>query len=375
MLKKFAVITLTLILSLTCLGNFSACKKQQTITDLGIPSAITFETGEMARCAWDIKVWKNKLYVGSGDYSKNTGPTEIYSYDLNKKEWTVSGIVPDEAIIRFNVIDKRLIIPGTDPMEDWELGNYYELKDGEWQVHRVLPNAVHTFDVIKYKNLVVAGIGTDGLHLPTVASTDKGQTFSPIDFFKDGQPYDLTQYEYSRAYELFVFKNKLYALVYHKCFEGGFTIELFEFIDGAFHFVREGNDFFGKIKVSLNLLNAKAEFKGKFFYSADYLYVTDDLQEITKVPLPNNEYSSQFKVIGNKIYILCYQVKNDGQKRYFTTRMYESRKGTEKFKEIFCFDFDAPPLCFDKKGNTYYVGMGDRVTVNDINGTVFEVKA
>ncbi len=368
MLKKF--IALALILSLISVFTFTACDKID-VTEIGIPSQERFSTGEKARCVWDIKLWDGKLYVGGGDYSKNTGPTDIWVYDLQDKEWKSSGRVPDEAVARFNVIGGNLIAPGIDPKEDWSVGNYYKLEQGEWVTHRVLPKAIHTFDMIEYKGLIVAGIGNDGGYYPALISYDNGESFSQMNFYKAGELYDITEYEYSRTQELFVFKDNLYAIVYHKL-EVKFKLELFEYNNGAFHFVRQANDFCNN-NLSLNLLNAKAELNDKFFFSSNYLYVGDNISEFSKVQLPNDEKTSQFKIIDGKLHLLCYKENNEKDGSY-TVTMYVSQSGTDDFNEAFSLEYAVPPLCFEKAGDTFYLGMGDKNKTNEKNGAVLEIK-
>ncbi len=73
--KLIKIFSLILALSLT-IFSFSGCNKVE-VKELGIPAERQFSLGAMARCPWDIKVFEGKVYVGSGDYDLNTGPTVI----------------------------------------------------------------------------------------------------------------------------------------------------------------------------------------------------------------------------------------------------------------------------------------------------------
>ena len=46
--------------------------------NLGIPAADSYsDTQTLARSVWDMAVCDGILYVGTGDFSANTGPTSI----------------------------------------------------------------------------------------------------------------------------------------------------------------------------------------------------------------------------------------------------------------------------------------------------------
>lgn len=364
-----------LILVVVCLFSTIACGEsgKQEVNELGVPSSQGFETGELSRCVWDMKLWDGVLYVGGGDYNKNTGPVSLWAYSLKDKQWEISARLPDEAITRFLVLNGQLIVPGVDPIENWELGNYYRLENGEWKVHRVLPNAVHTFDAIQHNGIVFMGIGTNGQNYPAMISYDGGTTFSAIRFYKNGVLCDLLVYEYSRTYESFVLKDRVYALVYNKQFDGEYNVEMYVFDDGAFSFVKCVDNFCKFGNISVNMLNAKGQFKDKFFISSDYLYVSNNLNQFDKVKLPQDENASQFRVIDGKLYVLSYKPHEKEEDKY-KIRMYVSDSGVDNFKQVFSFDYDVHPLCFEKNGEVFYVGMGTKTITHQNNGMVLEVR-
>lgn len=372
MFKKQKITWLIIVLCLLFVFTASGCR-QPIITELGIPSLSRFETGTLARCVWDIKYWNGTVYVGGGDYGENTGPTDLWAYDVQAKEWNSSGSLDSEAITRFNVINDKLIAPGIDPMGGWNVGNYYELDENGWQEKNVLPAAVHNFDIVEYNGDIIAGTGCEGHDYPALISHDDGKTFKTIRFYKNGKLYDIEQYDYSRTYELFAFKEELYGLVYHKNFDGTYLFELFRLDGETFVFVKNADSFLNVSITSLNILNSKAQFNDNFFISSDYLYVSSDLNEFTKVDLPNGEFASQFKIIDNTFYLLCFKQNTDAEKPPFSITMYRSRNGINRFKKVFSLDYEVPPICFDKNGNNFYLGMGSMHDVHDLNGMVLEV--
>ncbi len=367
MLKR--IISLFLILCFTSI--FFGCQEIKDYKELGIPTAERFNNGVLARCVWDIKLWEDNLYIGSGDYNTNTGPTDIWAYNLNNEQWTLSGTVADESVVRFNIINNNLIAPGVDPTASWEKGNYYALENGAWQTYRVLPNAIHAFDIIEHNNIVLVGIGCELEYYPALVSYDNGTTFNHLTFYKDGTPYSADEYEYSRTYELFIFNNEVYALVYHKLLSGDYSLELFKFENYSFVFVCNASSFRNPNRISVNYLNSKEQFKENFFVSTNYLYVSNNLTDFEKVELPCNEFASQIKIYEDKLYVLCYEKLSEHS---YIVKMYSSESGTNDFEEFFSFDYPVPPLCFEKNGNVFYVGMGNRYAINSKNGMVLQIE-
>ena len=136
-----------------CSGNY--------LTLIGNPLSSRFTEGEIACCVWDMHVYDNKIFIGSGDYDLNTRPTDIWAYDLSTKKFVKTGSVLDEAITRFVEIDGKLVAPGIDPSESKEIGNFYTYENGQWVTTRNLPNAVHNLDMIKNADYII-DLGPEG---------------------------------------------------------------------------------------------------------------------------------------------------------------------------------------------------------------------
>jgi hypothetical protein len=55
--------------------------------------------------------------------------------------------------------------------------------------------------------------------------------------------------------------------------------------------------------------------------------------------------------------------------------MYQSDTGIDDFEELFCLEYDLPPICFDTDdGDTFFLGMGDKNIVHDKNGAVLMIE-
>lgn len=130
-----SVPTFLSILVLVCLMGLAPADEPQTdvserLEKLGHPLAKRYPDGsefQDARNISDLKAFDGKLYVGHGDWGLNSGPTDLWYYDLHKQEFVKQGQIEDEAADQFRVINGRLYVPGTDPQEDWSLGNFYRL--------------------------------------------------------------------------------------------------------------------------------------------------------------------------------------------------------------------------------------------------------
>jgi len=158
--------------------------EQAASTWLGNPVA-----GEpyTARHIWDLQVWRGRVYLGYGDWIGNSGPLDIWYYTpavgcFVSETVYVSATLPaarlnEEAIHRYVVIDGDLYIPGTDPKDSWEWGNFYRNDGSGWGQYRTILNGVHTFDLAGYNDDLFAAIGTDGTE-PLLRSSNEGLTWT-----------------------------------------------------------------------------------------------------------------------------------------------------------------------------------------------------
>ena len=201
----------------------------------GVPFRNFYEE-ELANSALssDLAVFEGRLYVGCGDYGANTGPVQIASLAVGGGRWHLCSPLEDEQIKRFRVLGGDLVALGTDPREDWSLGNYYILDGGEWQTVRALPGGIHCFDAAQLGDLIFFGLGVTHESSPIVMFN--GSEYLPIPFYKDGVcPYG-EQNEIIRVYNLFIYRGQLYAFLSLDG-EGGVTMELYLYDGGAFEFV------------------------------------------------------------------------------------------------------------------------------------------
>jgi hypothetical protein len=151
---------------------------------LGHPLAGRYPDGSQfhyARTICDLQAFEGKLYLGYGDFKRNSGPTDIWYYDLKDKVFVKQDQIEDEVADHYRVIDGRLYLPGMDPTEDWSLGNFYRLEDGRWIKHRTLPDSVHSADIVGLNHKLYALSARPKPPMCLLESSDDGKTWHAYD--------------------------------------------------------------------------------------------------------------------------------------------------------------------------------------------------
>ena len=366
---------LTMTLCVIAIVNLTSCSGTKTIdsivyTELGIPTSERYSEGVTARSPWDMAINENKLYIGSGDYDTNAGPVDMWCYDIDKKTWSNSGTVPEEEIDRFCVIDNKLVVPGIDPQEDWSLGNYYVLDGNQWVKKRNIEGGLHTFDIVEFDGMLFAGLGVLKGSYPVVCSKDNGETFENVIFYKDGEKIDTTGSQNVRVYDLFVFKDKLYAVFMYG--DSEITYDLYRYENGMFVY---DNQWYGKvsqIKLTNNIITGKTQFKDNMYFTTGYLHTTEDMTNLTYIIFPDEQVVYDICTDEKYLYALCANKQEDGTYKVSVYR--NDGEMITNFHEMFNFVYDVPPLSIVCKDNNFYIGMGDTNNTHDKNGMILFVE-
>ena len=375
MKKKAKKLVSALCLMISFITTASACTSSVPIesieyTELGIPLAAQYTDGVRARCPWDMILFENRLYVGGGDYDSNSGPVNVWFYDLNTSHWVCEGVVDDEEINRFCLINGSLVIPGTDPRGDVTYGQFYTLEKDQWKTTQSIQGGLHNFDMVAYNGMVFAGLGVASGESPIVCSHDGGQTFSPVEMIKDGVPIDTSKSALVRVYDLFVLNDSLYAAFRYG--ETEVTYDLYKYQNGGFIFDTQWYQKIHQIRYTSNIIGGKAEFKGQLFFTTGHLYATSDMANITRVILPNNEVVYDLYVENNCLYALCGVPQENGD---YVISVWSNQAGEPtQFAELFRFEYDVPPISMVYHDGDFYIGMGDIQTSHDKNGMILHIK-
>ena len=347
---------LLIVAALLALGVLLVLKKNRIIfnyDDLGVPYAELYTDEQLnSRLSDDMTVYNGKLYVGGGDYDANTGPVYVMSYDLEKRAWEQSQEpLPDEQIKRFRVLGGKLVTLGTDPKDDWNMGNYYLFDEGEWEILRVLPSGIHCFDAVEFDSMTFFGLGVSSGGYPAV-SLD-GEEYATVGFFKDGAPLDTSANEIIRVYNFFEFKDTLFAfLTLDKKDENGETVgyymDLYSYGGNGFEFVS------GSLP-SEDMPDVATTENEAYFILNKTLLSTKNLTEFSAVNLGEGVKVSDVITDDGKIYVLGMREIREG---YFETMVFEERDGS--FEKKFGLLTQAAAGSFCKDGKDFYISLGRR---------------
>lgn len=376
LLSRFLSFLLCLIL---CFSFFSCAKEPPETVDLiafselGSPAKEAFPDNGIARCPWDMILYKSRLYLGGGDYDKNAGPVPVFSYDTKENAWHTGDALPEEEINRFLVVDGALTIPGVDATEDWSFGNYYTQTDGVWVKNRTLPDAIHNFDFLSYDGMLFAALGVWAGKYPVVCSKDGGESFSEIVFEKDGAPLDTTAYQTVRVHDFLLLDGALYALFTYG--DGALSHDLYRYDTerGVFLFDNEWGEKLKRVKMNNMQITAKEALGDTLYLATGRLYATTDMQALTDVTPEGVQLVCDLYRDGRSLYLLCATKETDGSGK-FKTSVYKLWQGDSPFfTELFNLVYDVPALSLAVDGDDFYIGMGNTTKANDKNGTVLYV--
>ena len=336
---------------------------------LGTPSAEKYPDGAVARCPWDMILFDGKLYLGSGDYDVNAGPADIYAYDPVSGSFEVSGTVPDEEVSRFCILYDELAAPGIDPKEEWDLGNYYTLKDGVWHKNRVIPGGIHVFDIVEFRGMLFAGLGVLAGEYPISFSLDGGETFESVLMRKNGIRVKTDENDVVRTYDLFVCNDTLYATFTY----GGSVYELYRYDEEkhVFHYVCDWSNTLKRIRYKYARIGEKVLFDDVLFFTTGYLYRADDIASPEEINMPDGTVVCDIFVANGAMYLLCGKKEADGGIKTTVMRMKDA--ASCELETLFSFTYDIPPMSLVVSGEDFYIGMGSGTTKNEKNGTLLYV--
>ncbi|MBQ9963999.1 MAG: hypothetical protein IJP14_02635 [Clostridia bacterium] len=377
MRKLFAII-LVISISCMCLGCAPKETYEAAYTSLGAPIENSGILGSTSACVWDLEVYNNTLFVGSGDYDKNHGPIHMWYYDFEKGNWASEDILRDEQISRFHVFDDVLYAPGIDPESSWDVGNYYSYTASErtWETHNVLPGGVHNFDLIKFDGKLFAGLGTIMKDSPIVVSED-GETWEEVLLYKDGQRRETYNSDWIRVYDFFELDGSLYAYFYLYC-DAEKVKEIYCYDGEKFVFHSNMIETMQENKKTYVPITQKTEFEKHQYIVNGHLYKTADMITVQKIDVGENVEVADLRKIGNTLYVLCNQeIPHEDGTTEFRISVLKTKDG-ENMREVFYYTFPVRALSFTYYQQHFYFGMGYGKTSEEYefhfdNGTVLSV--
>lgn len=266
--RLFAALGLSLVLLLVLVGMTAGAARQPPSVARSTEQSAAIWLGNpiagipySAQHIWDLQVWRGRVYLGYGDWSENLGPVTIWYYTPTASAFVSETVyvsetrpaapVDEEAIDRYVVIDGDLYIPGTDPLESWNWGNFYRNDGTGWIKYRAIPHSIHTFDMEGYGGELFTSIGPNAA-AGLLRSGDGGLVWTSAISEVCPPSY------YNRFYELYELDGSLFAVksptpthtkpsVYHYQYSGFVTttIDLVPDQSNGLIFVRDGVFVFG----------------------------------------------------------------------------------------------------------------------------------
>jgi len=352
------------------------------LENLGIPSLARYPepSWRYARNVWDMQVFNGRVYLGHGNGSNsepniNAGPVPILYFDPSSGQFVNENnfSVADEQIDVYRIIDGQLYVPGQDAKEDWSFGNFYRLESAGWKKYRTMQNALHVYDIVGYKNQLVAGVGDTPMDFfPVLASTDGGNSWREIKkgagFFlgRRGVLFELQGLLHSPS---IVYGNTMFSAPSHWTQYDGSTAT--ERPDLTFTAVFPQTTVFQSTYTSAGKIARPVNFGGAVAYIGGYYhndhqmrpygtYVARSLTpgnlDIEKIPLPANDKPWDLLARPDAVYLLASE-KVDGAPDVFINKVYRSAD-LSAWIEVFRFSQPTFALSFEEIGGDFYFGLG-----------------
>jgi len=320
-----------------------------------------------ARNVWDMQLWGDKIYLGYGNSSNigpapNAGPVHVVSYHLQSGCFKIEFTVDEEQIDRYRVIGGQLYIPGHDPLDPWEFGNFYRLEEDEWVKIRSIPLGIHTYDIYGYQSSLFAALGT--IQGGVVArSSDGGETWESFPLLGA-----------DRAFELFELGNELYVHAYH---DSG----LYRYNGAGFY--RLQVDPFPSAQYGSNPMMVRT-----ILFNDTLLYIgadnTNDHQWVPfgaykatqinaaqKLNLPARDLPYDILVRDGMAYILANRVEA-ASNTVIVYRSDDLSASPENWQEVVSFDTPSIARSFELHEGNFYVGLGTATDpLNQASGDIY----
>lgn len=441
-----------------------------TPEDLGIPGLLRYPNNSnyyYARNIWDMKSKDGKLFISMGDYGSNTGSVPMYYYTNDSSTPKLSnhlgptgkGVdgLSSEEIKRMFLIDGELYAVSTDPL-GMNQGSYYKYDNSTdtWIDYYNLPYTIHCYDMVEYDGKIFFGgmarhQSTDKWLVACVQVLDKdklgtsakasnvyfyhsdGTKFTSESYVSDYDGKTYYRYDYWRAYDMFVFKNELYAVhsdgssytrnsnsglfKYDKDLNGFVQVYDGKVIKGIMSVTRHtSTTTYVKDSTSGSYVETDAYFDfennnleiGAFTIGIEPIYSeflcgakisTDDtfvavcngIFKSSNVEATSNAFEEVSLGEGYENYVTRDAFEKDGKYYFlasvmngtqdFTTAVFETDGNFETFRKVLSFDTPSFARSFECNGTYLYVGLGGNGRIDNLgdstgskySGTVYRI--
>jgi len=320
-----------------------------------------------ARNIWDMQLWDGKIYLGHGNSSNNppavnAGPVPIIAYDPESRKFLTEFTVDEEQIDRYRVIDDQLYIPGHDPRDPWELGNFYRLTDKGWEKVRTIPLGIHAYDILGFeKALFVAEGTTKGAVVSR--STDRGQNWESFELLPN----------VGRTFELFVLGGTLYVSAYDETifrYDGSSFRRIY--VD-VFPEVRHGRHplVVRSVRFGDHLLYIGANNINDHQWTPFAVFQAACIDEARPLPLPETDVPYDILVRDNTAFVLTNRFAEDMENA--TVIIYRS-EDLDHWEEVVRCEMPTFARSFEYYGGEFYLGLGTKTfPLHEASGNIYRV--
>ena len=336
------------------------------ITNLGKPFEQSYRSNN-AKNPWDMIIYDGKLFIGSGDYDKNTGSCQVACYDLQSREFSLDTL-PDEMITKFTILNKNLYAPGIDPTDSWDLGNYYVYSNGGWEVHRYIPNGIHTFSLAEFEGKIFAALGTEeGLYPVTCAELGQNN-FHFVPFYKNGTASPVSNSAKDRVYDLFVLNDRLFAFkTSDECQVFLYQKNRFEYYDSWLYKITFPQVDFLKNLQDLGGFFSSVTHENIYYFTTGYLFKTTDGKNVEYLSLDGSQYVLDLYQNKKNLYALGVSKTENGD--YISTVYSIDGKNV---RCLFSIREKTFAISLAVSDNDYYFGFGYSAYDSQISGSIIK---
>jgi len=296
---------------------------------------------------WDLKSYKNRLYIGSGDSVKNAGPIDIWSYNPTSEKFENEFTVPDEEIRSFKVLNGALVVPGIDPKGPWDLGNFYQLKDGVWKTIRNIFNGIHNLDMTIFGGILYAGLGT-AYGAVVVVSEDHGKSWGTHHVRPSHRGF-------ARARSFFELENELYVSTTGRSGSQIYRLVGETFLKDTRGFFPGGRRHDALIVTKFTKHRDRSIYIGAAVWARDPkdIFVARSSNDIVKIDLPERMVPRDILSFNGKIFVLTHKFDRGD----FISSVSELVRSAN-LKPLFHFRKKSFARSFEKIGEYFYFGLG-----------------
>jgi RNA polymerase sigma factor (sigma-70 family) len=315
-----------------------------------------------ARSVWCLQEFQGRVYVGYGDWDKNRGPIDVWSFGPDSAEtrsrypgrysfaagdgrllFTKEYTVQEESVDRFRVLGDKLVIPGVDGNKangpDFvAFSNVYIREKGSWRKLSSLSGG-HVMDAADFGGRLLAAVAG------VKASADGGLSWQDL---VPGQPVPGAQEFVPFRGGLLIFGDGEGGSFYR---DGKLETRVMDFFPGyGYNRAHRSTPFLGGVVYTTH------HSWGRTKETRHPLFFLEDFKEGPKVVEPFRDRAvSDIKAEGDRHYVLSWRAESGG----FVGETHSTRD-LRDWTRVAAFRVPAIPSAFARLGGSWYVGLANR---------------